>query len=410
MNECSDTVIHATLGARSIESYEPLIGAAAVERILNKSKELADRRIAHISSTYYGGGVAEILTPLTLLTNAVGIDTDWRLIQGTPAFFLATKMLHNALQGARFSLNHEQRAIYEQVVEENSMRLHLEDCNAIIVHDPQPLPLITKFVGRTAPWIWQCHVDLSAPDAKVWDYLKPFVEQYDLAVVSLPDYRQELRVPQRFIAPAIDPFSAKNCELPEHEALDVLAQHDIPTDRPIVAQVSRFDRWKDPAGVIEAFRRAQREVDCTLVLLGSPAVDDPEASLVLESLESSLDDRVHILTVDDPLLVNAVQRSAAVVLQKSLREGFGLTVTEAMWKGAAVIGGNVGGIRHQITDGETGFLVDSVEQAADCIIQLLKDEDLRHRLGAQAKERVRERYLLSHLLENWLDTIAELRP
>lgn len=410
MNECSDTVAHATLGVHSIESYEPLIGGAAVERILNKSKALAGSRIAHISSTYYGGGVAEILTPLTLLTNAVGIDTDWRLIQGTPAFFLSTKMLHNALQGARFSLTQEQRTVYEQVVEENSMRLHLKDCNAIIVHDPQPLPLISKFAGRTAPWIWQCHVDLSAPDPKAWDYLKPFVEQYDLAVVSLPDYRQEVTVPQRFIAPAIDPFSAKNCELSEHEALDVLAQHDIPSDRPIVAQVSRFDRWKDPAGVIEAFRLAQREVDCTLVLLGSPAVDDPEAGLVLESLESSLDDRVHIVTVDDPLLVNAVQRSAAVVLQKSLREGFGLTVTEAMWKGAAVIGGNVGGIRHQITDGETGFLVDSVEQAAARIIDLLEDENLRHRLGAQARERVRERYLLSNLLENWLDTIAELRP
>src|SRR5215213_7226050 len=178
MNVCSETVAHATLGAHSIESYEPLIGGAAVERILGKSKALADRRITHISSTYYGGGVAEILTPLTLLTNAVGIDTEWRLIQGTPAFFLCSKMLHNALQGARFSLSHEQRAIYEQVAEENSMRLHLEDSNAIIVHDPQPLPLITKFVGRSSPWIWQCHDDLSAPDANAWHYLKPFIEQY----------------------------------------------------------------------------------------------------------------------------------------------------------------------------------------------------------------------------------------
>jgi trehalose synthase len=411
MNVCSDTVVaQATLGAHSIESYEPLIGAAAVERILNKSKSLADRRVSHISSTFYGGGVAEILTPLTLLSNAVGINTDWRLIQGTPAFFLCTKMLHNALQGGRFSFSREQRAIYEEVAEENSMRLHLEDSNVIIVHDPQPLPLISQFVARKMPWIWQCHIDLSKPDPKAWDYLKRFVEHYDLAIFSLPEYGQQLQTSQRFVTPAIDPFSAKNCELSADEALEILEQHDIPTDLPIVAQISRFDRWKDPAGVIEAFRLAQLEVDCNLVLLGSPAVDDPESSLVLESLESSVDDRVHILTVDDPLLVNALQRAAAVVLQKSLREGFGLTVTEAMWKGAAVIGGNVGGIRHQIDDGETGFLVNSVQEAAERIVRLLRDQELRRRLGEQARERVRERYLLSHLLEEWLDTIAQVSP
>jgi trehalose synthase len=411
MNVCSDTVVaQATLGAHSIESYEPLIGAAAVERILNKSKSLADRRVSHISSTFYGGGVAEILTPLTLLSNAVGINTDWRLIQGTPAFFLCTKMLHNALQGGRFSFSREQRAIYEEVAEENSMRLHLEDSNVIIVHDPQPLPLISQFVARKMPWIWQCHIDLSKPDPKAWDYLKRFVERYDLAIFSLPEYGQQLQTSQRFVTPAIDPFSAKNCELSADEALEILEQHDIPTDLPIVAQISRFDRWKDPAGVIEAFRLAQLEVDCNLVLLGSPAVDDPESSLVLESLESSVDDRVHILTVDDPLLVNALQRAAAVVLQKSLREGFGLTVTEAMWKGAAVIGGNVGGIRHQIDDGETGFLVNSVQEAAERIVRLLRDQELRRRLGEQARERVRERYLLSHLLEEWLDTIAQVSP
>jgi trehalose synthase len=410
MNTCSDAIAQSTLGAHSLESYESLIGAAAVERILNKSKSLANKRIAHISSTFYGGGVAEILTPLTLLSNAVGIDTDWRLIQGTPAFFQCTKMLHNALQGGRFSFTDEQKAIYEELAEENSMRLQLDDTSVIIVHDPQPLPLITKYVARTTPWIWQCHVDLSMPDAKAWHYLKPFVEQYNLAIFSLPEYRKELAVSQRFVTPAIDPFSAKNCELSADEAGEILEQHGIPTDLPIVAQISRFDRWKDPAGVIEAFRRAQLVVDSTLVLLGSPAVDDPEAGLILESLQSSVDDRVHVLTVDDPLLVNAVQRTAAVVLQKSLREGFGLTVTEAMWKGAAVIGGNVGGIRQQIADGETGFLVNSVQQAADRIVQLLQDETLRKRLGAEAKERVRERYLLSHLLEDWLDTIAQVSP
>jgi trehalose synthase len=397
-----------TLGAHSLESYEPLIGAAAVQRILAKVETLRGLRIAHISSTFYGGGVTEILTPLTLLMNSVGIDTSWHLVQGTPAFFRCTKMLHNALQGQDVMLTDEDKGVYEEVLAENSMRLHIEDSDVVIVHDPQPLPLVAKFAGRLSPWIWQCHVDLSTPDPAVLAYLRSYVERYDLAVFSLPDYRQNLDVPQRFITPAIDPFSGKNCELSADEATAILQQHEIPTDRPIVAQVSRFDRWKDPAGVIEAFRQARRKVDCRLVLLGSPASDDPEAGVVLDELHGLLDEHVLVCAVDDPLLVNALQRRAAVVLQKSLREGFGLTVTEAMWKGAAVIGGNVGGIRAQIADGENGLLVDSIDEAADQIVRLLQDEKLRKQLGVRARQTVVERYLLSHLLEEWIDTIAGL--
>jgi trehalose synthase len=408
MTDVSAHVDQGTLGVHSLESYEPLIGAEAVARIQRKAEKLRNSRIAHISSTFYGGGVAEILTPLTLLMNSAGIETDWHLIQGTPAFFRCTKMLHNALQGESLAISNEDRAIYEAVVAENSLRLHVEDCDAVIVHDPQPLPLITQFEKRNAPWLWQCHVDLSAPDKSAWSYLRPLIEQYDLAVFSLPQYSQPLDAPQRFITPAIDPFSAKNNELPHEDAVKILNRHLIPTDLPIVAQISRFDRWKDPAGVIEAFRLAQKEVDCTLVLLGSPAIDDPEAGLVLESIHSSANERALILTVDDPVLVNALQREAAVVLQKSTREGFGMTVTEAMWKGAAVVGGNVGGIRRQITDGENGFLVDSVEEAADRIVRLLKDQTLRRRLGSRARESVRERFLLSHLLEDWTDTIMDV--
>jgi trehalose synthase len=408
MNVVVESIDRATLGVHSLESYEPLIGPAAVTRIQHKARALRGSRIAHVSSTFYGGGVAEILTPLTLLMNTIGTDTAWHLIQGTSAFFHATKMLHNALQGENLPIGNERQAIYEEVVAENAMRLHLEDCDAVIVHDPQPLPLIANYVGRRAPWIWQCHVDLSAPDPLTWSYLRAFVEQYDLAVFSLPEYRQQLGIAQRFITPAIDPFCAKNRELSQKESIEVLEAHAIPTDRPIVAQVSRFDRWKDPAGVIEAFRNARRQIDCTLVLLGSPALDDPEAGQVLESIQASLDERIIVLTVDQPILVNALQRQAAVVLQKSLREGFGLTVTEAMWKGAAVIGGNVGGIRLQISDGDNGFLVSSVDEAAMRIVQLLKDEPMRRRLGARARESVRERYLLSHLLEQWLDTIIEI--
>src|SRR5262249_25974157 len=241
------------------------------------------------------------------------------------------------------------------------------------------------FEDRDVPWIWQCHVDLSSPNPAVWSYLKTFVEQYDLAVFSMPDYAQQLGIEQRFITPAIDPFSPKNREMSDDEIKDCLEHYRVPTDWPLVVQVSRFDRWKDPVGAIEAFRKATEQVDARLVLVGNNAVDDPESGVILETIHSSLDERIIVLTVDDPNLVNALQRRAAVVLQKSIREGFGLTVTEAMWKGAAVIGSNVGGIRRQIRSGQNGFLVKSIDQAAERIVQILRDPGLRQRLGARAR-------------------------
>jgi trehalose synthase len=395
-----------TLGLHAIENYEPLVGRETTERILKKSKALQNSHFVHISSTFYGGGVTEILTPLTLLMNAMGIETGWRMIQGTPSFFNCTKKLHNALQGDASALTPEEKAVYEQVTRENAMRLHIDDCDAVIVHDPQPLPLVNHLKKENACWIWQCHVDLSSPNSSAWDYLRDFIERYDTAVFSLPEYKQGLRIPQRFITPAINPFSPKNCELTTQQVAECLAFHRIPTDLPIVAQISRFDRWKDPEGVIEAFRRAREQVDCRLVLLGNNAVDDPEAGIILETIQSSVDERIFVLTVDDPLLVNALQRQAAVVLQKSTREGFGLTVTEAMWKGAAIIGGNVGGIRRQIRDGHNGFLVSSIEEAADRIVLLIRDASLREKLGARAKDTVRGHFLLSHLVEDWIDLLS----
>ncbi len=406
MSMLAPSIERSTLGLHSLEQYEPLIGAATTERILRKAERVRTAKIAHVSSTFYGGGVTEILTPLTLMMNASGIETDWHLIQGTPGFFAGTKKLHNALQGQDIELSEAEAAIYEEVVFENALRLHLDDCDAVIVHDPQPLPLIRHFPERDMPWFWQCHVDLSAPHPVTWAHLRDYVEQYDLAIFSLPEYAQKLAVAQRFITPAIDPFSAKNAELSDQEIRECLRYHRIPTDRPLVTQISRFDRWKDPVGVIEAVRKARQEVDCTLVLLGNNASDDPESHVVLETIKSSMDKGVILLTVDDPLLVNALQRHSAVVLQKSIREGFGLTVAEAMWKGAAVIGGDVGGIRHQIVDGVNGFLVGTVDQAAERIVELLRDEDLRRRLGERAKETVREKFLMSRLLEDWLDLLA----
>ena len=388
----------------TVEDYELLIGAEAVERILKKVERLRDLHIVNVNSTYYGGGVAELLSSLTLLMNGSGIRTGWRVIQGRPDFFSITKKMHNALQGGDINLTELKTQIYEEVAFENAARLHI-DHDIVIVHDPQPLPLIRHF-RKKAPWIWRCHVDLSHPDPEMWNYLAPLIERYDAVVMSMPEYAQDLSVPQRFIMPAINPFSSTNADLSDTEIDERLAHYDIPTDLPLVVQVSRFDTWKDPQGVIDAFKIARRQVDCTLVLVGNVATDDPEGQEVFAKVCDSAEERIRILSVQDTALVNALQRKAAVVLQKSLREGFGLTVTEAMWKGATVIGGNVGGIKQQIEDGVNGFLVDSVEQAAVRIVQAVKDEGLRERIGAKARESVAKRFLITRLMEEWLDLIG----
>ena len=388
----------------TIYDYEPLVGRETVERIAKRAEQLRDLHIVNVSSTYYGGGVAELLSSLTLLINASGIRTGWRVIQGRPDFFSITKKMHNALQGAEINLTEQKRAIYEEVVFENAVRMHL-DHDLVIVHDPQPLPLIRHF-RKKAPWIWRCHVDLSCPNPELWVYLAPFIESYDAVVTSLPEYGQKLNVPQRFIMPAINPFSTTNKELSPDEIEERLTHYGIPTDLPLVVQISRFDNWKDPQGVVEAFRIARKQVDCTLVLVGNVATDDPEGHEVFASLCGCAEERIRILSVQDSALVNALQRRATVVLQKSLREGFGLTVAEAMWKGTVVIGGRAGGIKHQIEDGENGFLVDNVEQAAERIVQVIKDHKLRERLGARAKESVRRRFLMPRLLEDWFGLIT----
>jgi trehalose synthase len=393
-----------TFTLTTIEDYEPLVGSETIERLLVKAGKLRDLHVVNVNSTYCGGGVAELLSSLTLLMNAAGIKTGWRVIQGRPDFFSITKKMHNALQGAEINLSDLKRSIYEEVMFENAARMHI-DHDVVIVHDPQPLPLIGHFRKKT-PWIWRCHIDLSQPHHELWGYLAPFIERYDAVVLSLPEYAQKIGPPQRFIMPAINPFSVTNKPLSEQEIEDRLAHYGIPADLPLVVQVSRFDTWKDPQGVIDAFRIARKEVEATLVLVGNVATDDPEGQEVFESLCKCSEERIRILSVQDSALVNALQRRAAVVLQKSIREGFGLTVTEAMWKGTPVIAGKVGGIRHQIEDGVNGFLVESVEEAARRIVQLLKDRRLRDELGRKAQQTVRERFLMTRLMEEWLDLIG----
>jgi trehalose synthase len=389
-----------------IEDYEPLVGAEVIQRICDKAAKLKGLRVANFNSTYYGGGVAEMLSSLTLLMNCLGLRTEWRVIQGTADFFSITKKMHNALQGGGIDLSKIKKDIFEQVIYENSVRNFL-DHDFIIVHDPQPLPLIEHY-QKKCPWLWRCHLDLSRPEPETWKYLRRWIDKYDAVILSCSEFAQEMRPSQRVMMPAIDPFTIKNRELSEREIDERLAHYGIPTDLPLVVQVSRFDPWKDPKGVVEAFSLARKQIDARLVLLGNFATDDPEGEEIFHSLCASRDERVQILTSgDDTALVNALQTRAAVVLQKSLREGFGLTVAEAMWKGTPVIGGNVGGIRYQIEDGVNGFLISSVEEAAKRMVELVNDMELRDEMGRKARESVRKNFLLTRYLEQHLDLFGE---
>ena len=388
----------------TIEKYRPLIGDKVVNRIKEKAEPLKNLHVSNVNSTYYGGGVSVILSSLTTLMNTLGIQTGWRIIQGSPDFFGITKKMHNALQGDDINLSKLKIEIYEDVIFQNAIRNHL-DHDAIIVHDPQPLLMINHFRKR-GPWIWRCHVDLSRPNRELWDYLYPIIEKYDAVIVSNDEYKQKMNTPQITILPAIDPFSIVNKDLTEAEVAERLKHYDIPTDLPLVVQISRFDRWKDPQGVIDAFKKARKHVDARLVLLGNVATDDPEGADVYRSLLDQRDDHIIILSEEDTALVNALQRHAAVVMQKSLREGFGLTVTEAMWKGTPVIGGNVGGIRLQIKDGENGFLVNSVDEAAERLVEILSNGKKYRDMGEAGRETVREHFLLSRYLEQYLDLLG----
>lgn len=384
-----------------IDDYAKFVPSEQIERIYKKAEYVKGMHLTNISSTYYGGGVAEILSSLTTLMNSLGLMAGWRTIQGNTDFFNVTKKMHNALQGSDIHLTDRKKEIYENINFQNALRNHIRH-DFVIVHDPQPLPMIEHYIKK-GPWIWRCHIDMTNPNPQLWNYLKPFIEQYDAAVLSLQEYKQDLTIPQIFFMPAIDPFSPKNMELTEAEMTERLNHYHIPTDLPLIVQISRYDKWKDPQGVIQAFKLARKDVKATLVLLGGPATDDPEGPEIYESILNLRDERVIVLSQEDSGLVNTLQRKAHVILQKSLREGFGLTVTEAMWKGTPVIGGNVGGIRHQIQDGVNGFLVDSVEQTAERIIQLIKNPKLRDEMGKKAQDSVKKNFLMIRKLEQYID-------
>ena len=393
--------------AASLNDYKSIIGEELVTKIYEEATPLASKHIEHINSTFYGGGVAEILSSLVLLMNDVGITTGWRLLKGHPDFFNVTKKFHNALQGGSLALTDEGKSVYLDTNRTNSIFMHIEFSDLIVIHDPQPLPLI-GFYAKKQPWVWRCHIDLSAPNPALWNYLKQFIVKYNSVIVSMDKYRQpDLKMPHSIIAPSIDPLTVKNKEIPDSVVTSYLSKFGVDRDKPIISQVSRFDIWKDPLGVVESFEKIKEEVDCKLVLLGSMATDDPEGPAIFEQLMQKVKDGRDIIVINhaDDVLVNCLQRASDVVIQKSLKEGFGLTVTEALWKGVPVVAGNVGGIPLQVKDGETGFLVNNPAECAERAIKLLKEPKLRQKMGEKAREHVKQNFLITRHLNDYIQLL-----
>jgi trehalose synthase len=401
-----------------VADYAAWAGEDALERLRAAAEPLRGARLLQVNSTPFGGGVAELLHAHVPVLNDLGIQTTWSVIEGSDEFFAVTKAIHNALQGAENRLTEEMEKVYWERMRANAPHLP-RDFDFVLIHDPQPAALLTLMDeegGRRGRWIWRCHIDLSACYRPVWELFRPLVNRFDAAVFTAREFVQpDVDVAElALIPPSIDPLSPKNAEMSSALAREIVGPLGIDVERPIVCQVSRFDPWKDPLGVIDAFRIARREVPgLQLAMIGSIAHDDPEGMRYLEltSEHAGDDPDVHLLTnltgVGDEA-VNAVQRLADVVVQKSLREGFGLVVSEAMWKGKPVVGGDVGGIRLQVVDGETGFLVDGPTECAEALVRLLRDPGLRERMGDAGRERVRERFLTTRELEDHLRLLARL--
>lgn len=361
--------------------------------------------MVHVNSTRIGGGVAELLRQIVPIWNELGIDARWEVIEGDQSFFEVTKAMHNALQGFKVNITEAMLKHYLEINRENALRLNF-DADFVVINDPQPAYVIQHARSHAKRWIWRCHIDVSRPDRRVWRFLQRSVSQYDASIFSMPNFAQRLPHPQYLVHPAIDPLSEKNRELSPEEIQAVMDRLGVERDKPIILQVSRFDSFKDPLGVIEAFRMVRAHTPCKLILAGGEATDDPEGFRILaqaqEAAHGDPDIQILLLHSDSHHEINALQRAADIIVQKSVREGFGLTVTEAMWKGKPVIGGAVGGIALQIRDFNTGFLVNSNEGCALRIRYLLHHPELADRMGKMAREFARGHFLMTRNVRDYL--------
>ena len=398
-----------------LDAYAGIVDKTAINHLEQLANIIRGKRIVHVNSTRLGGGVAEILEKMIPLMGEFDLDTTWEIITGDETFFQCTKGFHNALQGNRVVVPQRMLDAYEETNRRRAEELRplLEEADVVFIHDPQPAPLLNLCPNRKGKWIWRCHIDLSHPFRPVWKYLRPYLEGYDASIFSLSAFARSLPHPQYLIPPSIDPLSEKNIDLDESEIREVCNRFQIDVNRPLVVQISRFDRFKDPVGVIQAYRLAKRYIsDLQLVLAGGGASDDPEGAIVLQEVQESADNDpdIHVLELppDSHRLINALQRAADVILQKSVREGFGLTVTEGMWKGKPVIGGDTGGIRLQVINYHTGFLVNTPEGAALRLRYFFEKPEKIKSFGQEAKAFVRENFLLTRQLREYLTVIVAL--
>ncbi len=404
---------------KSLESYRSVIGDPATDEILALANRLRGARVLHVNATAFGGGVAEILSTMIPLMNDIGLNTDWQVIKGADEFFNVTKAMHNSLQGMYYDWT---PAMRETWLNYNKLNADMfdESYDYVVIHDPQPAAIPTFLEERTGKrdgkWVWRCHIDLTDAQVQVWDMLRPHVEKYDGAIFTLPDYvKDDLKHPQIFsVPPAIDPLSPKNSELPLETVNAILERYGVDPQRPMITQISRFDPWKDPLGVIDVYRAVKREFpELQLVMIASMASDDPEGWDWYERTvrRAGEDFDIHVLSNLNGvgnIEVNAFQHAARVVIQKSLREGFGLVVSEALWKGRPVVAGNVGGIPLQIVNGETGFLVNTIEECIEKVLYLLQHREEAERMGAAGVEYVRDHFLTTRYLRDYLSIFCQL--
>ncbi|MBI2953778.1 MAG: glycosyltransferase [Chloroflexi bacterium] len=399
---------------KSLEAYRDIVGDDKIEEIRDLARDLRGARVLHINATAFGGGVAEILATLVPLMKDVGLDVDWQVIRGADEFFNVTKAMHNSLQGMYIPWSAEMFDIWRRY---NTLNAELIDqsFDFVVVHDPQPAGLLHLLRQRDlglahGNWIWRCHIDLTNAQLDVWDFLRPYVDEYDAAIFTMPGYvKDDLRGPHiAIIPPAIDPLSPKNIDMSIETVAEILREYKVDDGRPMICQVSRFDPWKDPLGVIDVYRLVKQSVpDLQLVMVASMAADDPEGWSYYErtARRAGEDDDIHLLSNLNGvgnIEVNAFQREATVVLQKSIREGFGLVVSEALWKGRPTVAGNVGGIPLQIENARTGYLVDTTDECAERVLYLLQHPKEANEMGERGREHVRENFLITRNLRDYL--------
>ena len=395
----------APVVAPPFSAYESIVGAAELDELRFLARELKGKTVKMVNSTAVGGGVAEMLNRLVPLLGELEVPTHWDVITGGNDFFEITKAFHNALHGAPYELTQAAREIFLSYNEQNRQRMQFNE-DLIVIHDPQPAALIGARKDSHARWVWRCHIDLSNPNPQVWGFLRPYIEQFDAAIFSSQSFARQLPIPQYLFYPCIDPLSEKNKDLDESFVQKVCDEFGVDRSRPIVTQVSRFDRLKDPVGVVQAYKQAKKYVDCQLVLAGGGASDDPEGAIVLKEVKEAAGNDPDIIILDLPpwcaLEINALQRASTIIVQKSLKEGFGLTVTEALWKGKPTIAGAVGGIPNQVIHKLTGMLVHSVEGCAYQIRYLLTHPEFASQMGRNGREHVKENFLMTTNVRRWL--------